>query len=230
MEVSPNSPYYIATIGGILALLAYRGILRKQVRTFSGLQTSSQIGYYLVITGFLLGAIIATVIAAMQFHMTRGWIGVTLYLLSLIALGYVIHQFRQLSRGLLIGTRRLFTRRAKPPGPSPKTWAISTVAILSRVKGWNDYTLGGMEPSERRAKAARRKLRREWEIDDEEEFDEVQEWLLDVGHRAEFKELVDKVGGMRTEELEHYISEMIPAIKSRTEREEELHRVGNDSA
>ncbi|MDX2249741.1 MAG: DUF1266 domain-containing protein [Bacteroidia bacterium] len=225
METSPDSPYIVAAIGAVLTLMSYRGVLRKKVRTISGVRTSSEAVYYLVITAYILGAILATVIAAMQFHLTRGWGALILYLLVVISASVFIHKFRSIARGILLGIKSLFTPKAKPPGPSPKTWALATVAIISRVKGMNYHLLGGAEPSERRAQLAQKQLSREWEIDNPEEFEEVLEWLFEIGHRTEFRDKIAKIAAMTPAQLEEYKTQFIPAIKDRLEKEEENHRV-----
>lgn len=225
MEVTPNSPYIIAATGAILMLLSYRGILRKKVRTISGIRTSSEFAYYVVIAAYIMGAIVATAFATIQFHMTRGWWGAFLYLLLLISASVFIHQFRSITRGILLGIKRMFTPRAKPPGPSPKTWALATVALMANVKGLSYHLLGGAEPSERRKILARKQLSREWEIDDAEEFEEVQEWLFEKGHRAEFGDTIAKITAMTPAQLDEYEKQFIPTIKDGQEREEEIHRV-----
>ncbi|MEZ4773197.1 MAG: DUF1266 domain-containing protein [Bacteroidia bacterium] len=225
MEVTPNSPYIIAAIGAILMLLSYRGILRKQVRTISGIRTSAEFIYYLVIAAYIAGALVATAFATIQFHITRGWWGAILYLLSVVFASVFIHKFRSIVRGILLGIKRMLTPRAKPPGPSPKTWALATVAIMSNVKGLSHHLLGGAEPSERRKALAQKQLSKEWEIDDAEEFEEVQEWLFEKGHRAEFSEMITKITAMTPMQIDEYVRQFIPTIKDAQEREEEIHRV-----
>ena len=39
---------------------------------------------------------------------------------------------------------------------------------------------------------ARKWLKKEWEIDDEDEFEEVQDWLIETGHRSEFFEEIQR--------------------------------------
>ncbi|MEZ4829636.1 MAG: DUF1266 domain-containing protein [Bacteroidia bacterium] len=225
MEVTPNSPYIFAAVGAVLMLMSYRGILVKRVRTISGVRTSTDAVYYLVIAAYIGGALVATIVATMQFHQTRGFWSAFLYVLIVIAASLFVHKFRSITRGILLGIKSLFTPKPKVPAVSPRSWALAAVAMFSQIRGQNYHLLGGAMPSERRQKFAQKQLSREWEIDDSEEFEEVQEWLLDTGHRAEFGETIAKITAMTPAQIAEYETQFIPSIKAIQEREEEAHRL-----
>ena len=225
MESTPSSPYWLAGVGLIFAFMSYRAIVTKKVGSGPDARTSSQPSYYLFVAGYMMAALAMFFLAGIHFHQQYGLTALVLFVVSIVGIFTIIHQFRKIARGILMQLKYLFRKRPKPPGPSPRSWAMASVAFLSKIQGKDYYLLGGAEPSEKRAKWAKRKLKREWEVLDEEDFDEIQDWLFEVGHRTEFRELIDKVKPMTAEQREQFVEAELAEIKNKIDAEEFEHRI-----
>jgi hypothetical protein len=74
------------------------------------------------------------------------------------------------------------------PG-TPQAWALATTAMLSRVNGRRDDSLGGEPPTPKALEVWRRTLVKWWDVHDAEELRQTLDWLQYHGHREEFEQI-----------------------------------------
>lgn len=187
------SPFWVAGAGLVLLFLGYRAVRKKRIMGSSGeMRDTKEVSYYLRVGGFWLSGLLLIVLAATLFHKEYGWGSVSLYGLLLILLTWGLLRFKAVRKGIGKVTVKALTPRKKKPKPeketsaTPKAWALAAAALPGSLRGLDHQTLAGRSLSPLNERKARRWLKREWEVDDEEEFEEVQDWLLETGHRTEF--------------------------------------------
>lgn len=228
MTPSPQLSFILTSAGLLLLWLGYRGIRKKEVLGGSGSPKSTRdVEYYLILTGYLLGGTFFQILAAIQFHKLYGWQGLTLFLLVLIGGVILVLKFRTISRGILNGIKSKFIPKPPPPEPSPKMWALAASSIYAHVHGRTYFELAGRSLTDRAHRSAQRFLKKKWDITDEESFEEVQDWLFEVGHRKEFYEYIEKITTFTDEEREAYIDYLQtgPNPFDKDEALDEAHRI-----
>ncbi|TAE60402.1 MAG: DUF1266 domain-containing protein [Bacteroidetes bacterium] len=234
-----NQPLFIATLAAvavILLLLGRRGIRRRQVMGGSGNPlTPSQGGYYLIVGGYLIGGLMVLLATLVQVQKTYGSGILTAGLVLLLLIAWAIFRLRGKKVSLLSLPQRIpsfrFRRKAlkaAPAAPTPSMWPLAAAALVSGARGMDYFQLGGAPPSPRAQALAQRKLRREWEIESEDDFFETLDWLFESGHRTEFHAFIQKVSTLNPEEVRQYREEItlgMYGLDTEQEQEEELHRV-----
>ncbi|RMG75766.1 MAG: DUF1266 domain-containing protein, partial [Bacteroidetes bacterium] len=101
-------------------------------------------------------------------------------------------------------------------------------ALLATAEGWSWDLLGGGPLSRPRRRQARKTLRREWDVRSTADFDEVQQWLMETGHRHEFHELIQRIAAFSPEEVSTYLQEVEAGayeLDTPEEQAEARHRV-----
>lgn len=222
----------------ICYLLARRALRTGKAASIAGGEVGrTHISYYLSLLAYLFAGLAALALALIQFHRSygRGWLFAALALLVLAAWG-IYRVRRRPPRPAQWLQERL--ARAKPQAPRAETkpqaaappqpsWPEAALALQAAVKGFR-FPAGFPLPGPREESAALRALRKDWDIEDEDSFEQTVEWLFEEGHRREFHELIDKVSALSEEETEAYraeIAEGLYGLDTEAEQEEELNRV-----
>lgn len=194
-----TSPFWIAGIGMILLILGYRAVRKKQILGSSGdMRSNREVSFYLRVGGFWLSGLLLMVLAATLFHKQYGWGILSVYLLLLALFTWVLLRFRTFRKGIGKITVKALTPKKRKPKPekettaTPKAWALAASILPGSLRGLDHQTLAGRSLSSSNERKAQRWLKKEWEIDDAEEFEEVQDWLLETGHRTEFFEEIQR--------------------------------------
>ena len=221
------SPLFIALAGTFLLFLGYRAIRKRKMLSSAGTeQDTKTFNYYLKVTGSLVGGMLALIIAGIGFYESYGVWTLISYGLIVLAIVWWIYKFRWLKLATGKRLKRTFLpQKSQAESATPRLWALASIALLSLVNGRDHETLGGSEPSLSSEKRARKRLRKDWDIRTQEDFDEIQEWLLDTGHRSEFNELIEKIMNSSKEEVEAHLDEIDQELNSKTERAEEYAKV-----
>ncbi|MEO0900409.1 MAG: DUF1266 domain-containing protein [Bacteroidota bacterium] len=214
----------------LLALLAFRGIKKKEVVGGKGqAKGSNTLQYYLILAGYLFGAIALFLLGMVMLYQDQGIAG-PIVLILLFALLYVANaQADKLSKHAANWFKSLFKKK-EPPGinPSAHNWALAAVAMISRLKGLDHQSLAGKEHSPLLVKGIQRSLKRDWEIKDKESAEEVINWLMEEGHRKEFHQNIERIQRMDKAALATYMEEVKQGkyeFDSDELKEEELHRI-----
>ena len=231
MNDSPNLPFLFAILGFGLLYLAWRAVRRRKIISSTGKENStSDLEYYIMVLGAVSGGLILLLLAGIGFYEQRGiWIFLS-YLAIVSGLSWWIYRFRKLKAQAGLHLKKAFIpgQRSRLDSTISQKWALAAVALVSQVSGRDHKTLGGRPLTPSNLRKARKKLRREWDIRDQEDFDEIQDWLLETGHRAEFLELIERIMGRPDTEVQAYLDEVNKGgydFRSKTERKEETCRV-----
>lgn len=231
MNDTTLSPYLIVAIGVFLFYLGLRAIRKKKIigsqGTDLGLKNPE---YYFKVFGAFVGAAVTFLLAGRVFHQAGGWLNTSFYLLVLTGIIWWLIRFNKIRTAAKIGLKQAIVPKMykKVPADSPNMWSLAATAMLTRAKGKKFNLLGGMEPGNAAMKYAQKRLKKEWDIRDVEDFDEIQDWLLTVGHREEFHELIEKIMNSSHEEVTQYLGEVAQGdyeMYSKAERQEERFRV-----
>ena len=224
-------PFLFAALGVGLVYLAWRAIRRRKIINYAGTERSTKdLEYYATVLGTFSGGIILLLLAGIGFYEQYGiWI-LLAYVAILSALGWWVYRFRKLKAQAGERLKKAFIpgKKSKLDSTISQKWALATVALISQVRGRDHHTLGGKPLTPSNHRKAKKRLRREWDIRDEEDFDEIQEWLLEKGHRSEFLELIERILGRPESEIQAYLDEVDRGgydFKSKIERKEERCRV-----
>lgn len=239
-----ENPFYITlalAFGGyLLFVMIYRGILLRRVMGITGRKTPEDVSYYVILIGFALACVLLLTIAGTRFHKDHGWWGVVGYVAVFLGLFWFTLRFRRLMRGAVQGMsspisfnlrRRKSQRssgRSEPEGPTPRMWTMAAVSLISKVEGKDYFLLGGAELLPKKIKNAQKRLRKHWDITDEDRFAEECEWLFDYGHRKEFHDMIQKVSTFSDEEVQNYLQEIEEGkygMSTKELKEDEKHRV-----
>lgn len=218
MESIP--PYWLALAGLALLVVGYQGVRRRRIMGSSGRnQGLRSPAYYLRTGAFWLSGILLLLMAAMAFQRQSGWGAMLIYILLLLLLGWVLFRFKNFRRVMsslvrMPNLRRKGKQAAKTRGTEgkpvslaetgPKQWALAAAALPGMMRGLDAQTLAGRSKNDSNTRKAQKWLRAEWDIDDEEEFEEVQDWLLETGHRTEFFEEIHRFKGFLPEQRRVY--------------------------
>lgn len=240
--------WVLAGAGLLLLWLGIRGLRRRHVISMGGqVRQAGEPAYYLILTGYWAAAILLLLMAATQFHRLYGWGTLVLYLLGCVAAGLTLNW---LARRLRRGRERLRERLRRGPAPpktppppaatpapasaaaatpsAPRRWVLAAGALLAEVEGWDHQILAGGPLTRGRRRQARKLLRRTWDIRRGGDFDEVQQWLLETGHRHEFHELITRVAAFSPEEVSAYLTQVDAGafdLDTPEEQAEARHRV-----
>ncbi|MCI4666921.1 MAG: DUF1266 domain-containing protein [Bacteroidia bacterium] len=221
----------LVTLGGLLFLwLAWRGIVKKKVVGGKGnVKDTKTVEFYGIITGYILVGISLLVVGLFLFHQVYGWQGPAIAISAAILLIILFFQANRLKNAMVSYLKKPFEKQEEPViQANAYTWALATVGMLSQCKGLDHETLGGKGINPLVSKAAKRKLKREWEIEDEEDLENTLQWLMDNGHRHEFHEVIQRIGQMDGEDVEKYLEEIAEGkygLDTAEEQEEERNRV-----
>lgn len=236
MENSPYIGWVTLAASLIMLWLTRRGVRRKQVTGNRGqILTPSEPGYYIKLAGYILAGLALLAVALRQFTIIYGFSGLFLALLGVGVPGYLILRYGRLKHVLGFLLRRpaqpqaaAAPPKAAQPAPTPRQWALSALALISRVKGQDISLLGGQKPSPWAEKTAERRLAREWDIHAVDDFDEVSSWLFEVGHRTDFHAFIQQITGMDAGQVRTFLEETdagLHGYESAQEQEEVRHRV-----
>ncbi|MEM7370844.1 MAG: DUF1266 domain-containing protein [Bacteroidota bacterium] len=240
-----ENPFFITlalAFGGyLLFVMTYRGILLRRVMGITGRKTPEDVSYYVILIGFSLACVFLLLLAGVRFHRDHGWGGVVGYALIFSVLFWFTLRFRSIMRGAVekmsspISWRR--SRRSKkssnkhardPDEPTPRMWTMAAVSLLSKVEGKDYFLLGGAELIPKKIKNAQKRLRKHWDITNEDRFAEECDWLFDYGHRKEFHDMIHKVSAYSEDEAQVYLQEIEEGkygMNSKELQEDEKHRV-----
>lgn len=229
MKIDATSLF--VTLGGLVFIwLAWRGIAKKQVVGGKGnVKDLRSPEFYGILLGYIIVGISLFVLGLYLFHQKYGWQGPLGVVVVLSLLALLAFQANRLKKAILAYLKKPFEKEAEPVlQASAHTWALATVAMLSRCKGLDNETLAGKTVNPLAAKAARRKLKRDWEVHEEEDLENTLQWLMDHGHRHEFHEVIQRIGMMDQESIEQYLKEIEEGqygLDTEEEKQEERHRV-----
>ncbi|MEL6134248.1 MAG: DUF1266 domain-containing protein [Bacteroidota bacterium] len=226
-------PILLALLGTWFLIQARRAMKRKQIKGVKAEKSSNQLGYYRILSAYLISGILLWVFALGLYYQVYGWEGVSLSLLALVSTGLLIWQSKKIQQWLWAKAKSSVPKVRKKKekltiDPHAKNWALATAAIFSRVKGWEYTTLAGSPPNPLQQKTARRKLAKEWDIQKAEDLEETIEWLRETGHRHEFHDIIQRVGLFSKEEKDLYLQEISEGkydVTDPEDQEEERHRV-----
>lgn len=231
MSENNLSPYVIVAIGVFLFYLGLRAIRKKKILgsqgTDLGLKDPS---YYLKVLVAFAGAVLIFWWAGIEFHQTGGWLYTSLYFFALCGIIWWLIRFNKIRTAAKQGLKNAIipTVYKKVKVDSPNMWSMAAIAMLTQVRGRKYTLLGGAAPSQSSLTAAKKILKKEWDIRDTEDFDEIQDWLLTVGHREEFHELIEKIMHSSHSEVQQYLGEVAQGehgVETKTEKQEENFRV-----
>lgn len=221
----------LVTLGGLLFLwLSWRGIVKKQVVGGKGnVKDLRSVEFYGTILGYIIVGVSLFIVGLFLFHKAYGWQGPVGVVLALVLLLVLLFQANKLKQALIKSIKKPFEKKEEPVlQASAPNWALATVAMISRCKGLDYDSLPGKSVNALVAKAAQRKLKREWDIHDEEDLENTLQWLLDHGHRHEFHEVIQRIGNMSNEGIEQYLQEIEEGkydLDTAEDKAEERHRV-----
>jgi len=225
------SPYLIAALGIFLFYLGLRAVRQKKVVGSEGKdQGLRNPEYYVKLLGSFLGAGLVFFWAGTEFHKMGGWLYTSLFSLLTLGILWWLIRFNKIRSSAKAGLRSamLPRRYSKAKENSPNMWSMAALALLYRVQNRKLYVLGGAQLSNSSMKYARKRLKKEWDIQDQEDFDEVQDWLITEGHRTEFLELIHRIMNSSQSDIQDYIAEVNRgehAMSTKTEMAEERARV-----
>ncbi|MEM6800676.1 MAG: DUF1266 domain-containing protein [Bacteroidota bacterium] len=231
MNEASISPYFIALLGVILFYLGLRGIRQRKIMGAEGKEQGLKSpAYYFKIPGTFLGSAIVFFWGGSEFFKLGGWLYLSAYLLVLIAIGWWLIRFNQIRTSAKEGFKRVMipNRYSKAKANSPHMWSMAAIALLSKVHKRKYFLLGGANLSNASIRYAKKRLKKEWDIEDKEDFDEIQDWLITVGHRAEFHELIEKIMNSSYPDIQDYLQELSRGehgMQTKTEILEEKFRV-----
>jgi hypothetical protein len=220
----------------ICYLLARRALRTGKAAGIAGGEVGrTQASYYLSLLAYAFAGLAALALALIQFHRSygRNWLFAALVLLALAAWG--VYRIRRrppkpaqwLKSRLAPPVPAAAQQAPKSPAAAPPAWPEAALALQAAVRGFC-FPAGFPLPSPREESAALRALRKDWDIEDEESFEQTVEWLFEEGHRREFHELIDRVSALSEEEAEAYrveIAEGLYGLDTEAEQAEELARV-----
>jgi len=219
------------TLGGLFFWgLAWQAIRKKRVLAGRGeVKDSKSFSYYRIVLAYILVGLSLVIGGIYLFHRIYGWQGPLWVWLSILALLLLVFQASRLRSVFLTSLKKPFQKKEKAQiQPNAYHWALAAVAMLARVRGMDNETLAGKAGGGLQVKAARRKLRRDWDIQDGEDLETIIHWLMEQGHRHEFHDVIQRIGRMDAEGLKNYLAEVEEGkygLDSPEEREEEGHRV-----
>ncbi|MEL6674163.1 MAG: DUF1266 domain-containing protein [Bacteroidota bacterium] len=232
MNQLPFSPYLWTGLGLVFLFVAYRATRKKKILSSAGgSHGSDDYRFYLKVFFAWVGGVLLLVVATIRFYETMGWTAAILAVLSFSGLAALVYYAGQIRKGARLQFRRAILREKRiKPGPlgEVKVWALATTGIPSKVAGRDLSSLGGKKPGPKAEKWALRRLRKHWDIVDEESYEEIQEWLLETGHRMEFHTLIDRISAGSDEFIERYLEECARGehgVENATELAEEKGRV-----
>lgn len=228
LRVEQSMPFILLGAALLLAFLAWNGVRKGEVQGTYDKQGTRDPRFYLRIVGYVLGAILFLVLALRQLLEQDAW-----YWLVGIVLGVV-------SASWLLARIPIWLRNAKERITQPlqksveevpegalevKLWPLAATAFFAKLRDWPDDDLELKSGPRREAKSI---LKREWEVDNAEEFAEIQAWLLETGHRQGFRALVNAVDQMSDQGLLTYIHEIQAGsrkLEDGAEPDEIIHRI-----
>ncbi len=228
------SPFWFALGGFVLLLMGYRAVRKKRIMGSSGSERGPRDpGFYLRVGGFWMAGLLLMVFAAMTFHQQYGWGSAAVYVLLLGLMIWIMLRFRSVRRGLGLATVSLLQpkkRRTKAQAQvaSPKAWAITAAALPGYLRGLDATTLAGRKVTDANQRRAQKWLKAVWEVDDAAELEEVQEWLIETGHRIEFFDEIQRFQAFTPELREAYLARLESGeepVESDQEREEIKARI-----
>ncbi|MDP5171867.1 MAG: DUF1266 domain-containing protein [Bacteroidia bacterium] len=192
------SPFWPAGLGLLMLIIGYRAVRKKRILGSSGeVRGATDPRFYLRVGGFWLAGLFMMVFAAMSFHRQYGWVSLTVYVLLLCLLFWLMLRFSLVRKGIGKATVSLFNRKKKEKRSidqepdqgdisTPQLWALAAAALPGAMRGLDSASLAGRSLSSSNERRAQKWLKNEWEVDDAEELEEVQDWLIETGHRTEF--------------------------------------------
>ena len=225
------SPYLIAALGIFLFYLGLRALRQKKMVGSEGKEQGLRNPeYYVKLLGSFLGAGLVFFWAGTEFHKMGGWLYSSSFALLTVGILWWLIRFNKIRNSAKAGLRSAMLPRmySKAKENSPNMWSMAALALLYRVQNRKLYVLGGAQLSNSSMKYARKRLKKEWDIQDQEDFDEVQDWLITEGHRTEFLELIHRIMNSSQSEIQDYIAEVNRgehAMSTKTEMAEERARV-----
>lgn len=233
MEANPYIPVILWVGAAFLLWLGIRGWKRKSVLGWAGnARTSSELGYYPIMAGYLLGGILFLILALAETHRRWGWLYTILSAIVPLVSLYLVSRIKFGPISILKPLSRLRRKKASKDDPiteiTPQSRALATAAMQAQVKGLDLHTLGGTLPNPRSEKKARKRLKKEWQIEDAEDLAESLEWLMESGHRQEFHQQIGQIQHWTQEETDAYLNEVEAGkygLDTPEEQEEERHRI-----
>lgn len=192
------SPYWVGAIGLLFLILGYRAYKKKQVVGSSGeTRGLRDYSFYLRFLGLWTSGILLMILSGILFQEQLGWAALSVFAIAVIVLGLLIFRFTSIRKGIGRATVKALTptrrkKTSKETEASPRSWALAAASLPGSMRGLDHTTLAGRSLSAANERKARKWLKKEWEIDDEEEFEEVQDWLIETGHRSEFFEEIQR--------------------------------------
>ena len=185
-----------------MLLIGYRAVKKKQIMGSSGaMRGTRDPGFYLRVGGFWLAGVVLMLLAAMQLQRTQGWGSLSVYLLLTGMVIFLLLRVRAVRKGLGKGVVSMLRPRKSPgiqpakeidAGPGPRSWVLAAAALPGLLRGVDPNTLAGRALSGLNERRTRKWLQKNWEVDGPEELEEIQEWLLETGHRTEFFEEIQR--------------------------------------
>ncbi|WNJ15957.1 DUF1266 domain-containing protein [Pontibacter sp. G13] len=214
--------------------------------------------YYLQISIYGLAAILLAALAVLLVHQEFGPLYSVGLALALFPLLWLWVHLWDLPSYLLKGIIRVFNLKIslpklpskksveqlteveeEQPADSPVTeeepapftvedWFQAADALISHATGQPHSSLFPHNSGPISWIAARRHFRREWEVKSKRDFQEIQDWLFQIGHRREFHEQMEFIMNMDTQELQQYLEDVDAGkfgLDTLQEQAEEKHRV-----
>lgn len=221
-------PFILISAALLLAWLAWRGISRGEVQGTYNKQSTKDPRFYLRVAAYVLGAILFLVLAVRQLLEFYPWYWLAAIVIGIVGLGFLLARVPAWLRNT---KERALQPLQKPLKDIPvqaeevKLWSLAAIAFYARLRGWKDNTLQLKSKARVMAKTI---LRDEWEISDLEDFEEIQDWLLETGHRQGFRALVNAVDQMSDQGLLMYAQEVqagTRTLEDGAEPEEIIHRL-----
>jgi hypothetical protein len=229
-------PYIITGLGLFLLFLGWRGAKTGKVRGTYETQGTRDPRYYVRIVGYFLGGLALLVIGGTQLAERFNGYALTGIFLGILLIAWLIYRIPRWLASVQERAKRSVKEKIQSKkkkretatdhmAPEIKRWPLAAVAFYAHMRGWKDDQLNQTATAKR---AAKRYLKQDWEINNEDDFEDIQEWLFDSGHRKDFYAFVNAIEQMSEEGLVQYVQEV--GLGQRTfddgaEPEEVLHRI-----
>lgn len=221
-------PFILLAAALLLAWLAWRGISRGEVQGTYDKQGTKDPRFYLRVVGYVIGAIVFLILAARQLLDQYPWYWLATFVTGIVALSFLLARIPAWLRN---AKARALQPLQKPLTDIPveaeevKLWSLAAIAFYAKLRGWQDDTLQLKSKARVMAKTF---LKQDWEIENLEDFEEIQEWLLETGHRQGFRALVNAVDQMSDQGLLMYAQEVqagTRTLEDGAEPDEIIHRL-----
>lgn len=221
-------PFILIAAALLLAWLAWRGITRGEVQGTYDKQGTKDPRYYLRVLGYVIGAVLFLVLAVRQLLDQYAWYWLAGGVIGIVGLSWFLARVPAWLRN---AKERALQPLQKPLKDIPvqaeevKLWSLAAIAFYAKLRSWPDDTL---QLKSKAKVAAKSYLKKDWEIDNVEAFDEIQAWLLETGHRQGFRALVNLVDQMSDQGLLTFAQEVqagTRTLEDGVEPDEIIHRL-----